>query len=75
MGVNKNMSESSNILALMVKDHCKIEELINKKKVISIDMLSRKLDISKTDARTIIEELILYNVVAGRIEKDKLILD
>lgn len=29
MGVNKNMSESSNILALMVKDHCKIEELIN----------------------------------------------
>ena len=29
MGVNKNMSESSNILVLMVKDHCKIEELIN----------------------------------------------
>ena len=27
--VTENMSESTNILALMVRDHCKIEQLLN----------------------------------------------
>ena len=53
----------------------RIEKSIKTKKEISIDEVSKKLNLSKTDVRTIFEELILYNVVSGKIEEEKLILD
>ncbi|NVM01019.1 MAG: hypothetical protein HWN67_01670 [Candidatus Helarchaeota archaeon] len=62
--------------ALLAKKYCsEIEELIKAKKIISIDEVSKKLNLNNTDVRTIFEELILYNVITGKIEKDQLILD
>ncbi|MFX0132782.1 MAG: hypothetical protein ACFFDN_03960 [Candidatus Hodarchaeota archaeon] len=71
----KKILENKTEALLAKKYYSEIEELIKTKKEISIDEVSKKLNLNKTDTRTIFEELILYNVVSGKIEKDQLILD
>ncbi len=71
----KKILENKTEALLAKKYYSEIEELIKTKKCISIDEVSKRLNLNNTDVRTIFEELILYNVVSGKIEKDQLILD
>lgn len=71
----KKMFENMNDALLAKKYYLELEKLIKNNKILSIDEVSRKLNLTKTDTRTIFEELILYNVVSGKIKDDKLIIN
>lgn len=71
----KKILENKAEALLAKKYYSEIKELIKGKKILSITELIDKLNINKTDAREILEDLILYNVVNGKIKDDKLILD
>ncbi|MHA1380115.1 MAG: hypothetical protein ACTSRG_17215 [Candidatus Helarchaeota archaeon] len=70
----KKIFENKSEAILAKKYYNKIENLLKEKKVITIKEVSEKLNISFIDAKTIFEELILYNVVSGKIERDSLVL-
>ncbi len=71
----KKILENKAKAILAKKYYEKLEKLLKEKKIITIEEVSKDLNLERSDVRTIFEELILYNVVTGKIEDDKLILD
>ncbi|MHA1300192.1 MAG: hypothetical protein ACTSO9_12290 [Candidatus Helarchaeota archaeon] len=71
----KKILENKTEALLAKKYYDKLENLLKEKKIITINEVMEKLNLNKIDVRTIFEELILYNVVKGRIEENKLIID
>ena len=71
----KKALENMNEALLAKKYFDKIKNLITTKKIITITDIQKKIDLNETEVLTIFEELVLYNVVSGKIEEKKLIID
>ena len=71
----KKILENKTEALLAKKYYTKLEELLKTKKMLSINEVSSLLNLKKMDVRMIFEDLILYNVVSGKIKGETLIID
>ena len=71
----KKILENKTEALLVKKYYTKLEELLKTKKMLSINEVSSLLNLKKMDVRMIFEDLILYNVVSGKIKGETLIID